>query len=148
VAPAFSGDGPVFVGGDDQDANGRVRGGDIAFPGIGIGRGGVFTWVEMDAGVGEVFAGGGADLGAVFADTGGEDESVQAAEGSDQGADLTAQAMDVDVEGEGRLGVAVIPSGLDGAQVFGDAGDAAEAGAFVEGMVEIIGYSLSQLQQD
>jgi hypothetical protein len=72
---AVSSDGPVFLGCDDQDARWRFRGRDVGVGAVGA-EVRVFRGVDMNAGEGQRFAHGGADIGGIFADAGGDPHPV------------------------------------------------------------------------
>src|SRR5207302_7089455 len=120
---AFTGDLPVLISMDHQNAYAGGRGGDI---GIHTGAG-VRSSVELDSEEAQAVADVCAKARSVLSDSGSEQERVQSAERHHHASDFAADAVHVDVEGEAGAIVAAIDGGEYVAHVSRDAGDAFQA---------------------
>ena len=87
--------------------------------------------VDIDAEEAELLADGFADIGAVLANAGGEDDGIDVAEDHRVGADVLDDAIDEDVHGADAGGIVFGDAVFDDAAVVGDAGEAEETGLFV-----------------
>ena len=127
-AGGFAGDDEFFVGGNHEHASARAVGGEIGF----VRRGGIARRIKHEAKVGKIGADGFAKPRVVFADAGGEDESIATAKFEPESADPVTDALDEGIDGELGAGVTFVGGGFDVADVVADAGEAEEAGLFDE----------------
>lgn len=95
--------------------------------------------VDIDAEEAELLAYSFADVGAVLPDAGGEDDGIDVAEDHRVSADVLDDAIDEDVHGADAGGIVFGDAVFDDAAVIGDAGEAEEAGLFVDEVVKLVG---------
>lgn len=130
------GDLQFLVGGDDEDLDLAVGGGDGAGTGL---AGAVFFQVQAHAQFFQTFADLGADDVVVFTDTGGEDQGIDlAAQQEEVGAQGLLDAADQHVEGQFGLLVAVLDLLVHVTHV-GEAAQAQQAGLLVHQGVHFLG---------